>query len=182
MAVIKGGENGNTLNVLDDGEATVRSIEELEIEHAATLGQAYSWTSVPYTTSANDTMLAVKNTDSDRTLHITECYISTGSVASVYKVHIVKTAYTSAGTEVVGFPMNTEFSKLAKAEAYADETGNSITVANIIRYVSLGVDENITLDLRGYDLVDTHAIAVDVVEASVVEGSVTITGHYGEVV
>ena len=176
--------DGTAMKVTEDGGGKVRAIVELEIEHASQINQdAYMWTSVPYSTSANDTILALRNDSKTLTLHMTEVHINTGSVASVYKEHLITTAYTAAGTAVVGVNMNTAASnKLADTTAVADETGNTIAVANIIRYVNLPVDGQEKIDLRGIDLTGDTAIAVDIVAASAAEASVTFVGHYSEIV
>ncbi len=169
------GPNGKPMEVSSDGLGRVQARTIPEI---ADVEDAFSWTQVPYSTAANDTLLAVRNESKTKILHLDKVAICTGAVASVFKVHLITVVYTNAGTEVLGVPLNTGQNPTADATATADETGNTVAVANIIRYVTLPVDSNIEIDLRGYRLAEDKAIAVDAVEATMTEASITVVGHY----
>ena len=157
--------------------ASDKDVAELEIERSSRDKElAFSWSSVPYSSSANDTILIVKNTSSSYKLYITDVHINVGATASRMDIHLVTADYTSAGTSVTGVNLRSGSSTSASAEAYADETGNS--KGAILGYVYCAVDTHTHLDLRGITLIQNDALGVDVIENSISEVSVTITGYY----
>ena len=154
-----------------------KGVSELEAERSSRdNGLAFSWANIPYSSSANDTILIVKNTSSTQKLYITDVDINIGATASRMDVHLVTSDYSSAGTAVTGVNLNTGSSNSASAEAYADETGN--TKGSILKYVYCAADTHTPLDLRGVILIEDDALGVDVIENSISEVSVTITGYY----
>ncbi len=181
MTVLRDPDSQTGMKVTSDGEGEVRAIVEQEIEHVSQIeGRAYIWTSLPYSSAAGDTILAVTNTSTSRILHPTHMHINNGATATAYQIHLITAAYTSAGTEVVGVKMNTASPHDAEAEGYADETGNS--QGTIISTVYMPVDSCRIVDFRGIDLGQGTAIAIDVVENAISEVSVSLFGHYGEIV
>jgi hypothetical protein len=139
-----------------------KGVSELEIERSSRdNGLAFSWSSIPYSSSANDTILIVKNTSSTQKLYITDVNINVGATASRLDVHLVTSDYSSAGTAVTGVNLNTGSSNSA-----------------ILKYVYCAVDTHTPLDLRGVILIEDDALGVDIIENSISEVSVTITGYY----
>ena len=53
--------DGTPQKVNSENQAIVRAITETELEHASSIGNAYSWDSLELNLSANETFLFVKN-------------------------------------------------------------------------------------------------------------------------
>lgn len=173
---IKSGSSGDIANVNSEKQLSTTAVIQSELEHESEEnGQAFVWRSVPYSLTGGDTVIAVKNTSSDKALHITRVNIYCGATPSRFDVHLVVVAYTSAGSAIVVEPINTILAKVADAEAFGDETGN--VQGNIIESPYLAADDKCPLLMDGVILRRNTAIAVDMAETAT-EFSISVWGHY----
>ncbi len=163
-----------------DGQALTFSVTQSELEHESEEnGASYNWSSdVINAGAANDTTLLVKNT-SDTHLHIDSIYITCGSVASEFTIHLPTTEVTvtagSGGAVVTGTNLNTASSNVADASAASNESNNS--QGNVIGTVFLAIDRSQLFLTPGLILGKNKSIGIDTVEDTT-EAAVTIMGHY----
>src|SRR3989304_3225358 len=105
-------------------EAEVTSLHALvvsaepEIFRASLRGDAYIWTAPTADIDATDTIIAVRNDSTTRDLVITKIIIAGGNAISLYSIHYITAAYTSAGTAVVGRNLNTGSINAAPAASH----------------------------------------------------------------
>ncbi len=175
---IKDGNSGNIAGVDIENRLKVYSTMESEISHESESNKrAYSW-SHSYNSSANDTVLLIKNTSSSLNLIIDKIIISSDTTTQ-FVVHFPERT-TLSGTTVTGVNLNRATNITADAVAYGDETGNSqgdimaqgIVLNNTPAIVP--VDGSIVLGVN-------NEIAVDFVTATTALGMVSIRGYYHEV-
>ncbi len=125
MSVLIGdGRGDGSLMEVKKHRAQVDAQTETAFERHSRVGQAYSWTNVGYNMTAADTVLAVRNTSSGKTLHITRVTMSSVDV-NVAQHHITQGSAALAGTAVTGTNLNGNSGNVAEAEAKGDETTNS---------------------------------------------------------
>jgi hypothetical protein len=86
-------------------------------------GQVFVWSNVTYDYAAGDTILLVKNTSTDKHLHIVRVICSTDTNTQII-VHCPDCT-TPTGTAVTGVNLNRMSGNVAEAIAKADETTNS---------------------------------------------------------
>ena len=174
--ILDGTGKGNEAKVDSNNRLHVKAITESDLEAAAEDGNTFSWSNATYNYTGADTILAVKNTDTSKNLHITKVLCS-GDTATNVQIHLITAAYTSAGTEVTGTNLNGNSNNVANAEGYADETGNTQGSLIANQYIVAGGESSIT-DLEGAVILgQNHAIGVDFVTVGAA-AYVTILGHY----
>ena len=178
MTIIKDGTGtGRTLGVNTDNQGLVKAITESEFEFTSeNKGLAFSWASQTFDPGQDDTMLLVKNTSTDKRLHIDAVWISIDTQSRIV-VHLPTTNVTVAGTTITGVNLNTGSSNVAEAEAARNETGNSegdVIWSGEVQATS----EPYKVDFGGaLILAKNKSIAVDFKTAATA-GDVTIMGHY----
>lgn len=144
------------------------------------LGNAYSWSNISYDYDAGDTILLVRNDDTDYGLVITKIYIN-GSTATEVVIHSPTTTFTPTGTAVTGINLNRTSGKLALATAKADETGNTQGYVIWRGYITANAQP---LELDLYDAIIlgyANSIGVDFVTDGTA-ARVTIIGFFDKIV
>jgi len=178
MTVIKDGGSGTTAKVDSEGNLRTVAITQSEIEHVSETEElAFSWVSGTWNPEAADTILLVKNTSSDETLHIKSIWMSTDA-DTLAQIHIPTSDVTVAGdTVIVGTNLNAASTKVADASAATNETGNA--QGNIIWEQEIfALNGPTVVDFDGAIVLgQNQSIAVDYVSATAVVG-VTIIGYY----
>jgi hypothetical protein len=175
---ITGGTGGaaHEAEVNKHGEVASRAASEPVAKRMSQLkGEAYVWTSQDADVDAADTLLAVRNNEA-RPLYIDKVVLTGGNATSRYEGHVVTATYTSAGTVVNAFNLNTAYSgKSPDVTAHADETGN--TQGTVIMDVAVLATTTIVYETPGLILSRNVALAFDQVTESTA-GSIQIWGHY----
>ena len=176
MAIIEDGKgSGRKAHVNDENELVTRSITEKELEHASSLGAAYTWDSTEKDIDAGDTMLFVQNLSSTP-LILDEVVINGSNVICTWTIHIGSDGTTPTGTVVTGINSNRRFqSDAADATAFSDET--AVSDGDIIGRVKTPIDNTICVDLTGIILDRNHYIQITQVTEST-RGSAILTGHF----
>jgi len=122
--VIKDGRGtGNTVQVDSKNRLRTHAVVQSELESASEEGDAYSWTTEVEDYSAGDTILLIKNTSSDQSLHIEKVFISASTNTAV--VFHSPNVTTPAGNVVTGVNLNRTSAKSADADARGKETSNA---------------------------------------------------------
>lgn len=161
--------------VNDEHQGVVRAIVEPELEDASTSGNAFSWDSLEIDIDATDTMLYVRNDNSD-VIHLDYAYILGSNVVCTWTVHIGAATTTPTGTIVTAVNMNEKFSTVAaEATAFSDET--AVADGSLVRRVKTIVDDMKFVSLTGVILGKDHYIQFTQVTEST-RGSVILVGHY----
>jgi hypothetical protein len=168
-------------------EAGVNALNELYVvtetpwQKACRRGDAYLWQNVSADIATGETMILVRNDSSTRLLAIHGIYIGNGNVAATtYDIHYVTTAFTAAGTAVVGVNMNANFGAAVDVTAYADETGNTQGTV-LMDYISIvaGKGDFLTAAnasfLDGLVLAGGTALGID----QITESTAGVGGIYG---
>ena len=145
--------------------------------HAASesfkFGNAYTWTA-SYNAGAADTILWLRNDNTDNYLLIDKVLVANSSTWTEYTIHSPANL-TPAGTTVVGINLNRQIGKTALATAVRDETNN--VQANVI---ASGVIKGgaAIMPMDGILVLGHHdCIAVDFVSASTI-AAVTFRGFF----
>ena len=171
---IRDPQTQTAMAVKEDGRARGFVTIEHEIAYQSEeKGYAYSW-SGSYNAGAADTILWLRNDDTEKHLKIDTILISGTSIRTEFTIHSPVNA-VPAGTTVTGVNLNRGAGRVAQATAVRDETNN--TQANVL--VSGTVSDNtIPIELRGAVILDyLDCIAVDMVTATTI-GAVTILGFF----
>lgn len=159
---------------VDDNRLDVSARENPRIAYISRDdGNSFTW-SHSYDHDAADTILLVSNSSASLNLIVHAIFIS-ADTATRFVVH--SPAYpTLAGSAVTGVNTNRTSGKVADAEAYGDETGN--TQANILMNGSVIGNATVALPVSGSIILGYHdCIAIDLVTAGTL-GQVTIAGYY----
>jgi len=150
-------DGGNTLKIKEDRRATVEAKSDFQL--AAEAGDAYVWTRETAAFSALDTLLCVRNDNSSKTLHIEKVIVESSHTSTEIEIHRITTAYTNAGTAVVGTNLKPGGSA-ADATGTADETGN--TQGTVIERRILRAYTPLIIDFKGtVELGNAQAIGID---------------------
>ena len=168
------GRGSGDLAYVDDHRVAVTSRVNPRIAYASKYdGLSFSWTH-SYDHDAADTILLLSNSSTTKNLYLHTISIG-ADTATQFVVH--SPAYpTLAGTLVTGVNLNRTSGKVAEAECYGDETGN--TQANVIFSGFIGSSMTAILPPEGTIILGYHScIAVDLVTAGTM-GSVVFTGYY----
>ena len=175
MIIEDGRGSGKKAEVNDENELVTRSIVEQEIEHASSLGKAFTWDSTERDIDAGDTMLFVQNL-SDTPLILDASIFNGSNVVCTWTVHIGSESTTPTGTLITGINSNRKFrSESADAIAYSDET--AVSNGDIVGRVKTPIDNTVPLDLTGIILGRNHYVQFTQVTEST-SGSVTLRAHF----
>jgi len=177
---VDGKGKGARAEVTSENQLVVFAVTQSELEHESEEnGLSYVWASdIINAGAANDTTLLIKNT-SNTALHIDTIFITCGSVASEFTIHLPTTEVTvtagSGGAVVTGVNLNTTSSNVADASAASNESNNS--QGDVICTVFLAIDRSQLVSTSGLILGKNKSIAVDTVEDTT-EAAITIIGHF----
>lgn len=176
MVLIDDGKGrGYKAEVNPENELVVRSIAEPEIEHASSLGKAYTWDSTELDIDAGDTMLYVRN-DGDTPLIIDHLDFNGSNVICTWDIGIGSTTTTPTGTVVAGVNMNQTFTaNAADATAFSDET--AVADATVLMRVKTIISGHHQHDMTGVILGRNHYIQVNQ-ETESTSGSVILVAHF----
>ncbi len=153
-------DGGKTLKIDDERKALVDA--RSDFQRASDAGNAYSWTIETYDFTAADTILAVRNDNSAKKLHIEKIKLQSNAGSSEIEIHTPTASYTSAGTTVTGVCLNRSINKTAEATGHATETGN--TQGTVVERFELFGDTPVTIEFGGtYVLGYDQAACVDCV-------------------
>ena len=115
---------GYIAKVDDNNHLNTHSVTENECHFISDeKGYTFSWSNVSYDYDAGDTILLVRNDDTDRHLHI--CYIDISGDTNTEVVIHCPDNITPAGTTVTAVNLNRMSGNTANATAKADENTNS---------------------------------------------------------
>jgi len=177
MAItIKDGRgNGYEVEVTSEGQLVTRAIGESELEHASSLGNAYSWDSTELDLVAGETFLFVKNLGTTP-LILDRLIVNGSNVICFWDIGIGSATTTPAGTTITGVNLNESFSSaLADVTSMSDET--AVADAPIIMRVKTPIDNTLDVNLDGVVLGRNHYIQVNQ-ETESDSGSVILIGHF----
>lgn len=177
MIITGGTGKQNAAEVNDDFQLVVKAIMETEAQFiSGEKGEAFSWASDTYSAAQDDTILLVKNTATDKELHIEAIWVSANADTRVL-VHLPTANVTVAGTTITGVNLNTGSSNVAEAEAARDETGNSL--GDLIWSGEIqAIDLPYKLPLQGVLILKKNkSVGVDFTVAATA-CDVTIMGYY----
>lgn len=178
MTVIQDGTGaGFRAGVNEDNQMVVKAITESEIQFVSgEKGLAFSWASQTFDPNQDDTILLVKNTSTDKELHVETIHISVDGDTRVL-VHLPTTNVTVAGTTITGVNLNTGSSNVAEAESARNETGNSL--GDVIWSGELFATQNpIELKYGGSLILKKNkSVAIDLTVA-ITAADITIVGYY----
>ena len=149
--------DGKTLKIDDERKALVDA--RTDFQRAAEAGDAYIWTRETAAFSALDTVLCVRNDNSSKSLYIEKVVVESSHASTEIEIHRITTAYTSAGTAVVGTNL-LPGGAAADASGVADETGN--TQGTVIERRILRAYTLLVIDFKGtVELGNAQAIGID---------------------
>ena len=170
------GSSGEMVDILD-GAALVDP--KSAFAAAVADGRAFAFASVAYDPDAHDTILGVKNEDTDMDFHV-QTIIASSDTASQIQIFEADNP-TMAGTAVTGSNMNRASGRIAKATAKADETGNSEQGSSYPKLFSrdlLAANTAKQIDVNGAIVLPTNKmIGVDLTTAATA-ANVTILGWF----
>lgn len=169
------GRNGTPVEVNDEFELVTRSVNESELEHASSLGKAYSWDSGERDIDAGDTMLFVKNTG-DEPLILDRVIIGGSNVVCTWEFYIGAATTTPSGTAAAETNLNEIFaSTTAPAIHLYDET--AVAAGSIVNRHKTAVGVTSHMDLDGIILGKNHYLQCDQLTESTA-GSIILIGHF----
>lgn len=156
-------------------QLVVRAVDETELEHAASEGNAYSWDSAELNIDAGDTMLFVKNT-STTPLILDRLIVNGSNVICTWDINIGSETTTPAGTAIAGVNLNRSFSaNLADVVSMSDET--ALADGDTVDRVKTAITSTVPVNLDGIILGNGHYIQVNQETAST-SGSSILYAHF----
>ena len=159
MFTIKDGKgSGNKVEVNSDNELVVTSIKKRPIEYATAKGDAYCWYTSDYSFSSNDTVMLVKNLDSD-ILYMDRIVLSCTTTTS-FTIHIPGGIDKLSGSTTTDTNLQAGNTKSAKALGYYSETNN--WQSGSLMHVKVRANETVTVDMGGLSIMSGNGIGVDV--------------------
>ena len=179
MTILIGdGKGGGGPMEVRGNRAQVDAQTETAFEKHARSGQSYSWTNVAFDMTAADTILAVRNTSSTKSLHITKVTMSSG-LANFAQHHVTNASAALAGTVVTGVNLSFTSGNVAEADARGDETTNS-SQGTLILTNNLLVKTDLVVDWEGALILGTNdSYAIDFVADDTTDKcQVTIWGYF----
>lgn len=175
MRVQDGKGRGFEAEVNEEQELVVRSIVESELEHASSLGNAYTWDSTELDIDAGDTMLYVRN-DSDTPLICDRLEINGSNVICTWEIGLGTASTAPAGTTVTGANINTRFASDAPdATSFSDET--AVADATVRLRAKTPVSGLVSVNLDGIIITKNHYIQINQ-ETESTSGSVILVAHF----
>jgi len=170
------GSSGEMVDILD-GAALVDPKSAFAV--AVAEGRAFTFASLTFDPNAHDTILGVKNEDTDMDLYI-QTIIASSDTASQIQIFEADNP-TMAGTAVVGSNLNRASGRVAKATAKANETGNGEQAGGYVKLFLrdlLAANTAKQIDVNGAIVLPTNKmIGVDLTTAATA-ANVTILGWF----
>ncbi len=156
-------------------ELVTRAIAEPEIEHASSIGNAYTWHAPIRDVVAGETFLFVKNLGSVP-LILDRLVFAGSNVICQWDIGIGSATTTPAGDAVVGVNMNESFStRLADAQGLTDET--AVADATVMFHVWTPITNTVVFPLDGVILGQNHYVQINQ-ETESSTGSLSLVGHF----
>ncbi len=176
LQIEDGKGRGYNTEVNSENELVTRAITEAEIEHASSLGNAYSWDSTELDIDTGDTMLFVKNTG-EVPLILDKVIITASNVSCTWTILVGTATTTPSGTTITGVNLNTQFStKIADVTSLSDET--AVADGSIIsRLLTVATPGFIVHDLTGVIIAKNGYVQVNQITEST-SGSAILYGHF----
>ncbi len=161
--------------VNDEGQDIVRAIVETELEHASSIGKAYSWDSTEFDKVANEYFLTVKNLG-NTPLILDRAIVNGSNVICFWHFRIGSATTTMVGDAIVGVNLNRAFaSDLADVTSMTDET--ALPDGDVIMRVKTPIDNTVPVNLDGVILQKGHYVQIQQITESD-SGSVILFGHF----
>ena len=174
VTIKDGGGANPDVKTTKDGKMCTQAVSVSEFEHeSGEEGTAFSWCSDSVNIDANDTVLLLKNTNSEG-LHMVKCVIST-STDSEFTIHLPTTEVTPTGVTVSAVKLNTGKVGAPEVTARSDETNNS--QGDVLESFFTLASTRHVIDLTGIILAKNKSIAIDQV-ADTALASCTFYGHF----
>lgn len=175
MPAITSGDGNGEARITSERQLVVRSITELELEHASAGGAAYTWDSLELNIDTGDTMLHLTN-DGDTPLILDRIDFNGSNVICEWTIGIGTTTTTATGTVVSGVNSNTSFESVAAdATAFSDET--AVADATVVGRVKTAVSGHLVYPMGGFIIGKNHYIQI-IQETESTSGSVVLHGHF----
>lgn len=183
---LKGTHNGTgkLIQATDDGELIVRAIVEQEIEHASSKGNAFSFHVTSAAISTTDTVLFVRNDDSE-VLVLDRCTLNNDLVETMtWQICLGSASTTPSGGALTPVNLYPTFAnKTFEHISLTDET--AVAQGSIIEEYTLQVAPTekqgvpLIVPLHGVILGKGQYVQFDIVGTTPVVG-MTLWAHWGE--
>ena len=173
MTIISDGKgSGKSASVNSDNELVVTPLSKTPMEYATGKGDAYSWNVDEYSATANETIIAVQNNNSEL-LYIDRLTVSSASPAS-FTIYRPSAVTSLGGTDITA--VNLQFGHSNTASGVLSAYNATATQSTVITNIEIGSNGSMTVDLRGIAIKDGETIAVDIEDS--VTASATIYGYF----
>lgn len=174
MTVVRDPNTQAGWHVNDEGQGVTRAIQETELEHASSQGNAYCWFAPTADINVDDTLLFIKNLG-DTLLILDRMNLLGANVATTVTVHLGKATTTPTAINVTGTNLNPGFADNADVHATADEA--LVADGTTVEIIHVPVTVMLPWDLTGIILPKGTYIQINQdVEATA--GGVAVYGHF----
>lgn len=176
LQILDGRGDGGLMQVKAH-RAQVDAQVESAFERHSRRGLAFSWSNATYNMTAGDTILALRNTSSDKNLHVTKVFMSS-DVVQVAAHHVTQGSAALAGTAITGINLGNS-GLVAEADARGDETTNS-SQGDVVLRTELQAAKMEIIDWEGALILGTNdSYAIDYpTDAAIVY--ITVWGYFEE--
>lgn len=180
MMLLDGTGKGYQMEIDKDNHAHVRAYSQ-DVAHLISHkdGLSFTWTIVPYNYAALDTIMLLRNDDSNRDLVITDIWAVSDAATDIIVHYTDGTPFLPAGVAVVGTNANRKSTRAALATAIGAETNN--VQGNIALQLPLVAGNMIHIQTRGAVILGyNNSIAIDYPTVGTLAHA-AIGGYYSDI-